>query len=194
MSQAKEALRAAELAEFTGQRRETELVVMPADHLRERWDCESVLSLRSNLDNHPGRISEPARRLRAPRGTSQLGSSVGAAQITLSTKTGLPLGAHRSGGGAGVAPLTEKELGRRAVPEGSVMSVQSRRGETAEEKKARKGAVKEGNVRTPTTPPHLQKLWMDLCRSCAVYCENHGKMFESYNKGSTSTRHYVECM
>lgn len=28
----------------------------------ERWDCESVLSLRSNLDNHPGRISEPAVR------------------------------------------------------------------------------------------------------------------------------------
>ncbi len=34
--------------------------------VRERWDCESVLSLRSNLDNHPASISQPpsSRRLR----------------------------------------------------------------------------------------------------------------------------------
>lgn len=28
---------------------------------RERWDCESVLTTLSNVDNHPGKISEPAR-------------------------------------------------------------------------------------------------------------------------------------
>eukprot|EP00951_Prasinocladus_malaysianus_P007938 scaffold57176_cov43-Prasinocladus_malaysianus.AAC.2 len=34
----------------------------------ERWDCESVLSLRSNLDNHPGRIDEPRRKTRPTAG------------------------------------------------------------------------------------------------------------------------------
>lgn len=34
--------------------------------VQDRWDCESVLSLRSNLDNHPASIAEPSssRRLR----------------------------------------------------------------------------------------------------------------------------------
>ena len=50
---------------------------------------------------------------------------------------------HRSG--AGLAP--ESDLTHNALTEGSQASVQSRRGETAEEKKARKGAIKEGNVR-----------------------------------------------
>jgi hypothetical protein len=33
---------------------------------RERWDVESVLSLRSNLDNHPASIAEP-QSSRRPR-------------------------------------------------------------------------------------------------------------------------------
>ena len=83
--QAKEALRKAEEAEVTGQRRDTELVIMPADHMRERWDCESVLSLRSNLDNHPGRIAEPGRPPRRTR--MQPPSAAAGAPIVLSTKT-----------------------------------------------------------------------------------------------------------
>ena len=34
--------------------------------VRDRWDCESVLSLRSNLDNHPASITEP-QSSRRPR-------------------------------------------------------------------------------------------------------------------------------
>lgn len=33
-----------------------------AEQRRERWDCESVLSKLSNLDNHPGRIIDPGKR------------------------------------------------------------------------------------------------------------------------------------
>lgn len=39
-----------------------EHVTWEAEQRRERWDCESVLSRLSNLDNHPGRISDPGKR------------------------------------------------------------------------------------------------------------------------------------
>lgn len=35
--------------------------------VQDRWDCESVLSLRSNLDNHPASIAEPSSRRRLRR-------------------------------------------------------------------------------------------------------------------------------
>jgi hypothetical protein len=35
--------------------------------VQDRWDCESVLSLRSNLDNHPASITEPHSSRRARR-------------------------------------------------------------------------------------------------------------------------------
>jgi len=38
------------------------------DEPQERWDCESVLSLRSNMENHPGKISEPRRAKPAAQG------------------------------------------------------------------------------------------------------------------------------
>lgn len=37
------------------------------------WDCESVLSLRSNLSNHPGKVERPdQKKVRAPRGAKPL--------------------------------------------------------------------------------------------------------------------------
>ena len=45
---------------------------------QERWDCESVLSLRSNLDNHPGTISEQSNRRYKPT----------SGKIKLAAKTG----------------------------------------------------------------------------------------------------------
>ena len=48
------------------------------DDPQQRWDCESVLSLRSNLDNHPGSISEPSARKYKPQ----------SGKIKLAAKTG----------------------------------------------------------------------------------------------------------
>ena len=46
-----------------------------------KWDCESVLSLRSNLDNHPGVISEQSsRRYKPASGRIKLAAKTG--QIT----------------------------------------------------------------------------------------------------------------
>ena len=57
---------------------EGEIEFIEVPDTRERWDCESVLSVSSNLHNHPGRIAEPRQR--------------SAAGIRLSRKTGGPVG------------------------------------------------------------------------------------------------------
>ena len=110
---------------------------------RERWDCDSVLSLRSNLDNHPARIAEPGHS-RKPRAGSAASVGGQPSRITLSAKTGLPVsaaeqtGAGRRSGGDDATSVSSQR-GPAAAP---------RKGETAEEKKARKTATKEANVRS----------------------------------------------
>ncbi len=111
----------------------------------ERWDCESVLSLRSNLDNHPGRIVEPQMRTGAR----------GGAKIALSHKTGMPvLDRGTVKGGMGVSETIQEEDSVSADDSGSDVSesdtlqgaglvLERRKGETAEEKRARKAAVKD---------------------------------------------------
>ena len=48
------------------------------DGPEQRWDCESVLSLRSNLDNHPGVISEQSsRRYKPASGKIKLAAKTG---------------------------------------------------------------------------------------------------------------------
>ena len=139
-SQAREMLRAAEEAESRGAPEATQMVSL-GPH-RERWDCESVLSLRSNLDNHPARISEPGHG-RKPRSGSTASAAQHPTRITLSAKTGLPVGSAErtaSGGRSG-----EDELVSASTQAGP--AAQPRRGETPEEKKARKAATKESNVR-----------------------------------------------
>ncbi len=134
--------RQAEEAERRGAPEATQMVTVGVH--RKRWDCESVLSLRSNLDNHPARIAEPGHGSRKPRAAGSAASIGGQpGRITLSAKTGLP-----------ISTAEQTEAGRR--PDGddaTSVSTQRgyaappRRGETAEEKKARKTATKEANVR-----------------------------------------------
>ena len=74
--QAHEALRRAE--ETPDERRIEQKAAVWVDDAaqRERWDCESVLSLRSNLDNHPGKIQDPGRLRKG--GTGMAGSGTAA--------------------------------------------------------------------------------------------------------------------
>lgn len=64
MPQAKRLMQ--EEASTPASQRAHEAYVERPEVVRERWDCESVLSLRSNLDNHPASISEPTSS-RRPR-------------------------------------------------------------------------------------------------------------------------------
>lgn len=73
-------------------------------HQADTWDCETIVSTYSNLDNHPSVLGTGRKpRLRRPRGPPPAAAVVGGtgegaaddspvAQVTLSEKTGLPLG------------------------------------------------------------------------------------------------------
>lgn len=109
-----------------------------------QWDCESILSTYSNLDNHPVRITEPRRQPRKKPETlpTSPDESPGAGRelprrIVLSTKSGMPVGVLQSsaestasdGRSIGSAP-ENKGAGRRKE-------------ESKEEKRERKSRVKE---------------------------------------------------
>ena len=76
--QTKELLRIAEEEEEAPAKPSTSGTRVIDDAPEQRWDCESVLSLRSNLDNHPGVISEQSnRRYRAAGGKVRLAAKTG---------------------------------------------------------------------------------------------------------------------
>ncbi|KAL4443797.1 hypothetical protein ABPG75_011534 [Micractinium tetrahymenae] len=123
---------------------------------RERWDCESVLSLRSNLDNHPGRISEPRGGNRRPRSTAGSSAALpGDGGIIRLGRMGIPMGVlpPRRGAGAAAEQQQQQQQQEEGAEEGAsegqapVAAVavphERRKGETAEEKRARKAAVKD---------------------------------------------------
>jgi protein LTV1 len=150
-----------------GEHKEMEEVVVGRG---QRWDCESVLSLRSNISNHPSRIIEPQKRA----------GNKGGGVIVMSEKTGapklLPPGAGARGlfGLGGPAAIAEEGEGdddddsaassSTAGPEGTiggatVIITERRKGETAEEKKARKASVKEARKASRAAKKELKGLF-----------------------------------
>mmetsp|Transcript_27138 Transcript_27138/g.44818 ORF Transcript_27138/g.44818 Transcript_27138/m.44818 type:complete len:552 (-) Transcript_27138:66-1721(-) len=115
-----------------------------SEKMRNPWDCESILSTYSNLDNNPVTIGGGGRRRkRKPRNRSN--SSVATEpqedvqQILLSEKTGLPLGVLPSGGRDKDDDFVGGNDTYVSVNKGEAR----RRNETVEEKKLRKLNVKK---------------------------------------------------
>lgn len=126
--------------------------------VQDRWDCESVLSLRSNLDNHPASITEPHSSRRARRQVLGAHKDEPAGYIKLGRSSGIPLGvmgsrraAFRESGGAQSNGRSQQD---EALSEdadslsgdgagGGFVAAPRPKGETAEEKRARKAEVKE---------------------------------------------------
>ena len=85
--QTKELLRIAEEEEEAPAKPSTSGTRITDDAPEQRWDCESVLSLRSNLDNHPGVISEQSnRRYRSAGGKIRLAAKTGQHQRSVLAK------------------------------------------------------------------------------------------------------------
>ena len=89
-----------------------------------KWDCESILSTTSNLDNRPNVIDDGPKRT-GPKPMSRAARR--AAQLKLDA----------------IAEAERAETKARANSVASKMSCVSRKGETVEAKKARKAAIKE---------------------------------------------------
>ncbi|KAL3924889.1 MAG: hypothetical protein SGILL_000769 [Bacillariaceae sp.] len=115
-----------------------------SEKMRNPWDCESILSTYSNLDNNPTTIGESGRRRRRKNKKGKGGDDASSIashqqehiqQILLSDKTGLPLG---------VLPESNYDDGD---VDDTYMSVNKgeprRKNETAEEKRLRKLNVKK---------------------------------------------------
>lgn len=116
----------------------------------EQWDCESIVSTYSNLDNHPTILKEEnvnkRKKKRSALANMDHDALVAAAYgisnktIVLSKKTGMPLG---------VFETAKKEMEAKekalAAAEAEAMAQLSKRErtETKEEKKVRKEAVKQ---------------------------------------------------
>nr|CCA21255.1 conserved hypothetical protein [Albugo laibachii Nc14] len=104
---------------------------------REDWDCETIVSTYSNMDNHPTLLCEEGKknqRCRA-RDPSILDTRSTPSIIQLSRKTGMPLGVldSRYQNRDSTATLQERK---------KVSAPQRTAGESLEEKKARKALVK----------------------------------------------------
>jgi protein LTV1 len=127
---------------------------------RNPWDCESILSTYSNLDNNPVIIGRSDRR-RKNKGSGGDGGSVtsndiipedGPVKIKLSNKTGLPLRSDTYGGvrsnNNGVHDDYDDDEGGDYFDNGSTYLSINRgearhKNETLAEKKERKMAIKE---------------------------------------------------
>jgi protein LTV1 len=130
---------------------EAEEAPMPT---REQWDCESILMVRSTMSYTPARIaSEPARI--GGRGAAGVVGAGGGAEaaaaglIKLNARTGLPSGYAGKGG----AIAEEGSSGGEEEDDDEEMEDEEEevrdagaarpKGESAEERRARKAAVKE---------------------------------------------------
>lgn len=122
-------------------REEKEVIWVEEEDEREHWDCDTIVSTYSNLDNHPARIGAPPNKFKSlgsERG-SQRGENL-PGLIRLGGKEGLPLEyLPRRGGLEGLPnrpPGKENEDEEKRGPSQKVAG--PRAGEGKEEKKARK--------------------------------------------------------
>lgn len=116
-----------------------------SERVRNPWDCESILSTYSNLDNNPVTIGTGGRRRRkASKKKPSMADPV--QQIQLSAKTGLPLGVFSSKS-KDDDDVEDEEEGSQFYDGSTMMSVNRGvaryKNETAEEKRARKAALKQ---------------------------------------------------
>lgn len=128
-------------------REEKEVIWVEEEDEREHWDCDTIVSTYSNLDNHPARIGAPPNKFKnlgSERGVQRGENAPGV--IRLSGKQGLPVEylpkRGQSGGVEGLlgrAPGKENEGEEKRGPSQKVAG--PRAGEGKEEKKARKVGV-----------------------------------------------------
>ncbi|CAK9866048.1 unnamed protein product [Sphagnum jensenii] len=129
---------------------EDELVIVEEDSEDERsnWDCETVVSTLSNLDNHPGKILAPSKsnskkQLTLGRVLEEKESNGGV--IRLRGRHHLPLDLLPEKPGSTLIGEKFKGIGKtgKGDKESGSKKPVSRVGETPEEHKLRKAAVKE---------------------------------------------------
>lgn len=106
---------------------------------REKWDCESVLSIRSTATQGPRTIIEPVKIAAKDQKSGPV--------VMLSSKTGLPVQQEK------------RESALADLPTVSAMTPQRKKGETAEERAMRKAAVKANKRQAREAKKSLKTLY-----------------------------------
>lgn len=150
---ARAAIRRMEKEEAEGRGEVADLEAVPREvDPTAGWDCETILTLRSNLYNHPGTITEPGRASRGPP----------AGMIRLN-KAGIPIGVipRKYNSASGADEELEGNNGRAVRMKPAAVVVERKKGESAEEKRARKTAVKEAKRDARVAKKDLKTLYKD---------------------------------
>ncbi|RLN90058.1 hypothetical protein BBJ28_00022881, partial [Nothophytophthora sp. Chile5] len=106
---------------------------------REQWDCETIVSTYSTLDNHPTLLREETPASRRKKQKQQLQGEAAAPvdarkqKVALSRKTGMPLGVFETVAAANPTKPKAKKAEEQPT---------RHKGETKEQKRARKATVK----------------------------------------------------
>ncbi|KAK8941265.1 hypothetical protein KSP39_PZI010352 [Platanthera zijinensis] len=117
----------------------------------EIWDCETIVSTYSNLDNHPGKIQAPGNPIRKSAKNLRVDSLKKVDMIELRGKEKLPLD---------FLPHGKKEFEKLKKPPGSEKErSKPRREESKDEKKERKVAVKEEKREVRRAKKELKELY-----------------------------------
>ncbi|CEM21983.1 unnamed protein product [Vitrella brassicaformis CCMP3155] len=121
---------------------------------KEQWDCETILSTKSNLYNHPYKISKAAATAANPP-----------KKIPIDTRRDLPADYTGASSGSRGAPPPIPEGDLLQLPE---VNTTRRKGETAEERRERKKAVKDAKKLVRTMKKENQVLLKEAKKEVAV--------------------------
>lgn len=130
---------------------EESIMVEESSDDSEIWDCETIVSTYSNLDNHPGKIQGPGNPKWKSAKNLRVDSIKKVDMIELRGKEKLPLE---------FLPHGKKEFDKLKKPPGSEMErSKPRREESKDEKKERKVAVKEEKREARRAKKELKELY-----------------------------------
>ena len=112
------------------------------------WDCESIVSTYSNIYNHPKEIMDSRKALKIVinkgTGMPQIEGAEEEKKERKKETKGLPAGLTTQDEGEAYASTSSGDEGESVCPSARLFELGARqRGETAEEKQARKQAAKE---------------------------------------------------
>lgn len=122
----------------------------------DQWDCQTIISTYTNLENHPSVIDAPCRH--APRSSTKQASA--ASIIQLDPRTQAPAQFVPAGASAAPSATTHQpvDFGSRRANEPVMFNHGSRRkDESKHDKKARKAAVKEAARERRTLKSEMKK-------------------------------------
>ncbi|XP_019153308.1 PREDICTED: protein LTV1 homolog [Ipomoea nil] len=129
----------------------------------EIWDCETIVSTYSNLDNHPGKIEVPGARRKKKLATIPEASNSSAPIISLKGKEKLPVdflpnrGKDSSGKKERKKNVADEEESAKSKAE--QLKRKQHGQESKEEKKERKAAVKEEKREARRAKKEMKELY-----------------------------------